>query len=91
MRIKEVYRSNPTTFYLYVLLAIIIVIIIVIVMLPSIFYDQWIWKYYWGPIVADATGHSVSLNGIYAYEGYTLISEITFPYPLIIKERWHKN
>jgi len=45
---------------------------------PSLFYNQWIWKYYWGPVVADATGHTVSYHGIVANEGYTIISEITY-------------
>jgi uncharacterized membrane protein len=53
------------------------------IFLPYLFYDQWIWKYYWGPIVADAAGHPVAHNGIYAYEGYTLISEITYGIILI--------
>lgn len=45
---------------------------------PTLVYDQWIWKYYWGPVVADATGHSVSYNGVVAVEGYTILSEITY-------------
>lgn len=45
---------------------------------PSLFYDQWIWKYYWGPVVADAAGHTASYHGIIANEGYTVISEITY-------------
>jgi uncharacterized membrane protein len=53
------------------------------VLLPSLFYDQWIWKYYWGPVVADAHGHPVSWKGIYAREGYTFVSEITYGIILI--------
>jgi uncharacterized membrane protein len=45
---------------------------------PTLFYDQWIWKYYWGPIVADASGHTVSWHGVVAHEGYTIVSEITY-------------
>ncbi|HVQ00941.1 MAG TPA: DUF63 family protein [Candidatus Thermoplasmatota archaeon] len=45
---------------------------------PSLFYDQWIWRYYWGPVVADASGHSVSYHGIAATEGYTVVSELTY-------------
>ncbi len=45
---------------------------------PTLMYDQWIWKYYWGPVVADATGHSVSYHGVAAQEGYTLLSELTY-------------
>ncbi|MFW6120442.1 MAG: DUF63 family protein [Petrotogales bacterium] len=51
---------------------------------PSLFYDQWIWKYYWGPIVSDAAGHPVSWHGVYAQEGYTMVSEITYGIILII-------
>jgi uncharacterized membrane protein len=45
---------------------------------PTLIYDQWLWKYYWGPVVADAVGHSVSFHGIAAQEGYTLFSEVTY-------------
>lgn len=45
---------------------------------PDIFYDQFIWKYFWGPVVADAADHSVSYHGIRAVEGYTLLSEFIY-------------
>ncbi|MEM4258324.1 MAG: DUF63 family protein [Candidatus Thermoplasmatota archaeon] len=51
---------------------------------PQIFYDQWIWKYYWGPVVSDAAGYPVTYHGVTAYEGYTLISEITYGIILIV-------
>jgi uncharacterized membrane protein len=59
-------------------LGILLVILIGYLVAPTLVYDQWIWKYYWGPVVADATGHSVSYHGITAQEGYTLISELTY-------------
>ena len=54
--------------------------------MPSVFYDQWIWKYYWGPVVADAAQDSTVAmhNGVEAREGYTLVSEITYGVILII-------
>ena len=58
-------------------------IILGLLVVPSLFYDQWIWKYYWGPVVADASGHSVSYHGIAANEGYTIISELTYGIILI--------
>lgn len=61
-----------------IFLGILTVIIVGYFLAPSVVYDQWIWKYYWGPVVADATGHSVSYNGIVALEGYTLLSEVTY-------------
>ncbi len=60
------------------LLGILGVIIVGYLLWPELIYDQWIWKYYWGPVVADASGQSVSHNGVVAEEGYTLFSEITY-------------
>ena len=53
---------------------------------PQIFYDQWIWKYYWGPVVADADPYSTIAvhNGVTAEEGYTMVSEITYGLILVI-------
>jgi len=87
MKILDIYRENKTVFLLYLILLLIIIVITGVVLLPSIFYDQWIWKYYWGPVVADAANSSTGVafhNGIEAREGYTLISEITYGIILII-------
>jgi uncharacterized membrane protein len=61
-----------------VFFGILLCILIGYLIAPSVVYDQWIWKYYWGPVVADATGHSVSYHGVSAQEGYTLLSELTY-------------
>ena len=84
MKLKERYEKKKLGTLLSILFAVVFIITAGCIFAPSLFYDQWIWKYYWGPIVADASGHSVSGNGIYAYEGYTLISEITYGVILII-------
>jgi uncharacterized membrane protein len=78
MSIQTVWRQHTTTIILGILFGIIAVIIGGCLLAPSLLYDQWIWKYYWGPVVADASGHSVSSHGVAAQEGYTLISEITY-------------
>jgi len=54
------------------------VILIGYLLAPTLIYDQWIWKHYWGSVVADASGHSVSYHGVTANEGYTILSEITY-------------
>jgi len=51
---------------------------------PTILYDHFVWKYLWGPIVADAAGHSVSYHGVRASEGYTPISEFIYGVLLIL-------
>jgi uncharacterized membrane protein len=66
-----------------ILLGILSGIIIGYLIAPTLVYDQWIWKYYWGPVVADASGHPVSYNGVPAQEGYTILSEITYGIILI--------
>ncbi len=83
MRIIDTYKKNKFTFSIYVLLGIIVFIMVAVVLMPSIFYDQWIWKHYWGPVVADAAGGVAYHNGVRADEGYTLIAEITFGLILI--------
>jgi uncharacterized membrane protein len=42
-------------------------------------YDEFIWKYFWGPIVADAMGvYSVEHNGIRAFSGYNVVNTATY-------------
>jgi uncharacterized membrane protein len=84
MGIKEMFQKNRTVISVGILFSILLIIIAGCILLPALFYDKWIWKYYWGPIVSDAAGHSVSYNGISAQEGYTVISEITYGIILVI-------
>ncbi len=84
MNFKEMFQKNRTVISVGLLLSIILIIIFGCIFAQSLFYDQWIWKYYWGPIVSDAAGHSVSYNGVSAQEGYTIISEITYGFILVI-------
>lgn len=65
-------------------LGVLMVMILGFLFAPHFFYDQFIWKYFWGPLKADAVGHPVELNGIWAYEGYTLVSEIIYGLVLIV-------
>jgi len=81
MKIIEAFRKKPNTFLLWILLVIVIIIIVGIILLPNVFYDQWIWKYYWGPVVADAQNSAGGVayhNDIAAFEGYTIVSELTY-------------
>lgn len=64
--------------WLIILIAACIVFAAGLLIAPTIFYDHFIWKYLWGPIVADAAGHPVSYHGVGAAEGYTLVSEFIY-------------
>ncbi len=65
-------------------LSVLVVVILGFIFAPHIFYDQFIWKYFWGPLKADAENQAVELHGIWAYEGYTLVSEIIYGIFLIV-------
>jgi uncharacterized membrane protein len=84
MSLPEFYKTYSTVIYGITLATLLCIIAAGVMLLPHLFYDQWIWKYYWGPVVADATGHPVSWNGVSATEGYTMASEITYGLILII-------
>ncbi len=44
-----------------------------------IFYDHIVWKYYWGPIAADAAGRAtLSLNGVETHAGYNMVNTLTW-------------
>lgn len=66
---------------------------------PHAVYDQFVWKYFWGPIVADAGTGSITecpvtlptmptadiacRNGVVAHSGYTIVNEIGYGAALI--------
>ena len=82
-KIVEFYRKKPRDFSIYLLVIILGVIIAGVVLFPTHFYDNWIWKYYWGPVVADACNGKAVFNGVSASEGYSIVSEITYGVILI--------
>jgi len=84
MKIADVIWRNKDKILIYCLSGFILFVLIGIALFPSYFYDNWIWKYYWGPVVADASGGTAVFNGVQASEGYTMISEITYGIILII-------
>lgn len=64
--------------YILILFAILSFFIVGYILFPSLFYDQFIWKYFWGPIVSDVKGYTVYYHGIPAADKYTLVSEIIY-------------
>lgn len=45
---------------------------------PELLYDKFIWKYFVGPVVADALDKEVVHHGVTAAPGYTLLSELVY-------------
>jgi len=64
--------------YIAILLAILASFILGYIFFPSLFYDQFIWKYFWGPIVSDVKGYTVYYHGIPAADKYTIVSETVY-------------
>jgi uncharacterized membrane protein len=87
MKIREIYSRNQNIILVIIFISILLVIIGGVLLFPSIFYDNWIWKYYWGPVVADSLNSpdgTAIFNGVEASEGYTMVSELTYGIFVII-------
>jgi len=62
-----------------VIIVVIAVIALLFILFPSIFWDHFLWKYFWGPIVADAESvYTVYYNGVEATAGYNWINTATY-------------
>jgi len=67
-------NENPGKTTIYVFSAIFAVIGLGSVLLPEIFWDNFVWRYFWGPVVADAEDRTV--GGI--TEGYNITSTLAY-------------
>jgi uncharacterized membrane protein len=88
MEIIEICEANKNKILSWAPLGIIVFLLAGCVMFPRVFYDNFIWKYFWGPIVSDAVGHTVSLNGAEAAEKFTWVSEIVYGLMVLIVLYW---
>ncbi len=84
MKTTDLIWKNKEKILIYSIILAVIIVIAGLVLAPSLFYDNWIWKHYWGPIVADSQGGVAFHNGVQANQGYTMISEITYGLIFII-------
>ena len=60
--------------------AVIAVIALGCLLFPELFWDKFIYRYYWGPLEVDAheSGSIEQSDGYVIDQGYTLISELTY-------------
>lgn len=97
INLKDLDSNHKIAIILGSIIAIIISIILGCIFFPTIFYDQFIWKYFWGPIVSDISGYQVSFNGVQAEQKYTIVSEITYGIIILsvlygfykLSKKWH--
>lgn len=84
MKVMDYLIKNYDKVIIYCVAAVLLVVMFGLVLFPELFYEQWIWKYYWGPVVADAQDGVAFYNGVKAVEGYTYLSELTYGLILIL-------
>jgi uncharacterized membrane protein len=72
--IKRYIGANPGKSVLLISFIILGIIGLGALLLPDIFWDQFIWRYFWGPIEADAEDKTV--QGI--TEGYNIVSTLSY-------------
>jgi len=84
MDLKNFYNQKKISILIGIIFLVFIIIIFGCIFLPTIFYDQFIWRYFWGPIVSDAMGYPLYYNGIQAEEKFTLVSELIYGFLIVI-------
>ena len=70
--------TGSRTWWLLYVFGPLLVVVGGLLAFPDLVYDRFIWQYLWGPVVADASGGSVTHDGIRATTGYNLVNTITY-------------
>ena len=83
---KAFYRRYSRILWLILIFGTIVILAFGSFFLPELFWDKFIYRYYWGPVEVDAleSGPIVQSDGYVIDQGYTLISEITYGIILIL-------
>ncbi|MGA1793476.1 MAG: DUF63 family protein [Thermoplasmatota archaeon] len=58
-------RTRLELIVMGILISALIVVIVGCILFPDTFWDKFVWKYYWGPIVADAGGDAGDITPDY--------------------------
>lgn len=62
-----------------ILLGVPLLVWLGVLLAPETVYDRFVWKYYWGPIKADALPGDVQFhNGVAAYSGYNVVNTMSW-------------
>lgn len=78
MRLQNLFKENLFLTSIIVVISGIIGFLVLWFLFPELVYDQFIWKYFWGPILADGLDMPMSYNGVSAAPKFTLVSEIMY-------------
>ncbi|MFO8110000.1 MAG: DUF63 family protein [Thermoplasmata archaeon] len=77
---SELYDDHKIIFWLFVLLGIPLILVAGSLLLRSIFWDGFLWRYIWGPVVADTRGEPI--NGISS--GYNVVNTTVYAVSLLL-------
>ena len=78
MRPQNLFKENLFLTSIILIISIILGFFVLLFFFPELVYDQFIWKYFWGPILADGLDMPVTYNGVYAAPKFTLVSEVMY-------------
>ncbi|MEF8873471.1 MAG: DUF63 family protein [Candidatus Thermoplasmatota archaeon] len=78
--IVSYYRDNKLKVWMFLLVGIPAALLIGSLLMPELFWEKFLWRYFWGPVVADAKGHTV--NGVSA--GYNPVNTVGYALTLIV-------
>lgn len=78
MRLQSIVKQNLMLTSVLLGIVGIFCFLLLWYLFPDIVYDQFIWKYFWGPILSDGLDKPVTYNGVNAAPKFTLVSEIVY-------------
>lgn len=76
----KIYRENKAAVWISSILSVIFILAAGSVYFPEIFWDPFLWKYYWGPVVSDAGGETYGDIS----QGYNVVNTLTYGIVLVI-------
>ncbi len=83
MNVFTFYQDHKLKVWILILAGIPAVLALGAVVFPQLFWRSFLWKYFWGPLVADAEGHPV--NGVEA--GYNVVNTLGYGAAIVVAFR----
>ena len=77
-RVQRVRQPGTSEWWIGYLFGPPLLVLVGVAVFPRLVYEQFIWQYLWGPVVADAAGEPVTRGGITASPGYTLVNTAVY-------------
>lgn len=78
MSLRDIFLKNRLITIGIVSIIAIVSFFLLWYLFPEIIYDQFIWKYFWGPILSDGLDTTMTYQGVSAAPKFTLVSEIVY-------------